>query len=159
MRPNIHPKWYPAAKISCACGSEWTVGATKPEIRVNICSNCHPFFTGEQRIVDTEGQVDRFMRRLKAREDMRQEAQQRVDERTSPDLALTELELGARVEHRLAEAGLEKVKDVLSLLEKSGEDGLTDIHGFGMTSLANLKKVLRARGYVLPGDELEEESA
>lgn len=159
MKPNIHPKWFPEAKISCACGSEWTVGATQPEIRVDICSNCHPFFTGEQRIVDTEGQVDRFMRRLKAREDIRQVAQQQANERTSPDLALTELELGSRVEHLLADKGLEKVRDVLSLLAESGEEGLTDIRGFGLTYLANLKKVLRARGYVLPGDELEEESA
>ncbi|MEA3310206.1 MAG: 50S ribosomal protein L31 [Chloroflexota bacterium] len=159
MKPNIHPKWYPEAKVTCACGREWTVGATKPEIRVDICSNCHPFFTGEQRIVDTEGRVDRFMRRLKAREDIRQVAQQRVDERTSPDLALSELGLGARIEHLLAGEGLKKVKDVLDLLKESGEDGLTDIRGFGLKYLANLKKSLRARGYVLPGDEPAAESA
>ncbi len=159
MKPNIHPKWYPAAKISCACGSEWTVGATEPEIRVNICSNCHPFFTGEQRIVDTEGQVDRFMRRLKARGDIQQEIQRREDELTSPELALAELGLGTRIENLLAEEGLEKVGDVLKLLQTAGEEGLTDIRGFGLKYLANLKKSLRARGYILPGDEPAEESA
>lgn len=159
MKPNIHPKWYPEAKISCACGSEWTVGATEPEIRVNICSNCHPFFTGEQRIVDTEGQVDRFMRRLHAREDIQQETQRRVDELTSPELALAELELGTRIENLLVEAGLKKVGDVLKLLQTDGEEGLTDIRGFGLKYLANLKKSLRARGYILPGDEPAEESA
>ena len=159
MKPNIHPKWYPAAKISCACGSEWTVGATEPEIRVNICSNCHPFFTGEQRIVDTEGQVDRFMRRLKARENIQQETQRRADELTSPELALAELELGTRIENLLVEAGLKKVGDVLKLLQTDGEEGLTDIRGFGLKYLANLKKSLRAKGYILPGDEPAEESA
>ncbi|MCD4738502.1 MAG: 50S ribosomal protein L31 [Anaerolineae bacterium] len=159
MKPNIHPKWYPAAKICCACGSEWTVGATEPEIRVNICSNCHPFFTGEQRIVDTEGQVDRFMRRLKARENIQQETQRRADELTSPELALAELELGTRIENLLVEAGLKKVGDVLKLLQTDGEEGLTDIRGFGLKYLANLKKSLRAKGYILPGDEPAEESA
>ena len=64
MKKDIHPKYYPEAQVICACGSSFTVGATKEEIRTDICSECHPFFTGEQRIVDTEGQVERFMRRL-----------------------------------------------------------------------------------------------
>ena len=64
MKDKIHPKYYPEAKIICACGNTWTTGATLPEIKVDVCSACHPFFTGEQRIVDTAGQVDRFMRRL-----------------------------------------------------------------------------------------------
>ena len=64
MKAKIHPKYYPEAKIICACGNSWTTGATLPEIKVDVCSACHPFFTGEQRIVDTAGQVDRFMKRL-----------------------------------------------------------------------------------------------
>ncbi|NDJ87011.1 MAG: 50S ribosomal protein L31 [Chloroflexi bacterium] len=61
MRENTHPEWYPEAKFFCvSCGTEWVVGATVPEIRLDVCSNCHPFYTGEQRIMDTEGQVDRF---------------------------------------------------------------------------------------------------
>jgi large subunit ribosomal protein L31 len=66
VKPDIHPKWYPEAKVTCACGNSFTVGATVPSIETEVCYNCHPFFTGEQRIVDTAGQVDRFMRRLEA---------------------------------------------------------------------------------------------
>jgi len=64
MKEKIHPKYYPEARVVCACGTTWTTGATVPELRVDVCSSCHPFYTGEQRIVDTAGQVDRFMRRL-----------------------------------------------------------------------------------------------
>ena len=64
MKESIHPKWYPEARVTCACGNTWTVGATVPAIRTDVCSNCHPYFTGQTRIVDTEGQVDRFYKRL-----------------------------------------------------------------------------------------------
>jgi large subunit ribosomal protein L31 len=67
MREKIHPKYYPEATVVCACGNTWKVGSTKETLRTDLCSNCHPFFTGEQRIVDTAGQVDRFMRRLERR--------------------------------------------------------------------------------------------
>jgi large subunit ribosomal protein L31 len=62
MKANIHPE-YVEAKVHCACGNEWETNATKPLLRVEVCSNCHPFFTGEQRIVDTAGRVERFKRR------------------------------------------------------------------------------------------------
>jgi len=64
MKEDIHPKYFPDAQVICACGNTWTTGATQKEIRTDVCSACHPFFTGEQRIVDTAGQVERFMRRL-----------------------------------------------------------------------------------------------
>jgi len=64
MKENIHPKYYSEAQVICACGNTWTTGATQEEIRTDVCSACHPFYTGEQRIVDTAGQVERFMRRL-----------------------------------------------------------------------------------------------
>ena len=64
MKQDIHPKYYSEATVICACGNSWTTGATQEEIRTDVCSNCHPFYTGEQRIVDTAGQVERFMRRL-----------------------------------------------------------------------------------------------
>jgi large subunit ribosomal protein L31 len=63
MKSNIHPKWV-KTQITCACGNTFETGGTKPMLRVEVCSKCHPFFTGQQRIVDTAGQVDRFMRRL-----------------------------------------------------------------------------------------------
>ena len=63
-KADIHPKYY-EAKVHCgSCGTEWTVGSTRPELRVDVCSNCHPFFTGKQTIIDTAGQVERFQKRL-----------------------------------------------------------------------------------------------
>jgi large subunit ribosomal protein L31 len=64
MKAKIHPKYYPQSRVICACGNTFTVGSTVPELKIDICSACHPFYTGEQRIVDTAGQVDRFMKRL-----------------------------------------------------------------------------------------------
>jgi large subunit ribosomal protein L31 len=64
MKPDIHPKYFSEATVVCACGNTWTTGATQQVIRTDVCSACHPFYTGEQRIVDTAGQVERFMRRL-----------------------------------------------------------------------------------------------
>ena len=68
MKEKIHPKYYPEAKVICSCGNTFTVGSTKPVLKVELCSKCHPFFTGEQRIVDTAGQVERFKRRFKLKE-------------------------------------------------------------------------------------------
>ncbi len=159
MKEKIHPRWYPEAKVTCACGASWTVGATVPEIRTDVCSQCHPFYTGEQRIVDTEGQVDRFMRRLKAREEALAEEARRRAARTSPDMPISGLELGTRLEHLLDKAGVQKVGDILERLEQEGDEALTDIKGFGLKALADLKKGLRAHGFVLPGDESTQEAA
>jgi large subunit ribosomal protein L31 len=67
MKENLHPAFYPQARVICSCGNSWLTGSTKPELRVDVCNACHPFYTGEQRIVDTAGQVDRFMKRLERR--------------------------------------------------------------------------------------------
>lgn len=63
MKKGVHPKWYPEAKVSCACGNSFITGSTVPEIKVDICSACHPFFTGEEKFLDTAGQVERFEKR------------------------------------------------------------------------------------------------
>ncbi len=63
MKPGIHPEYFLEAQVICSCGRTFTTGATKPELRVELCNQCHPFYTGEQRIVDTEGRVDRMRRR------------------------------------------------------------------------------------------------
>lgn len=63
MKPGIHPN-YVEAVVTCSCGNSWTTRSTKPALRTDLCSQCHPFFTGEQRIVDTAGQVERFMNKL-----------------------------------------------------------------------------------------------
>ena len=64
MKDKIHPK-YVEAKVVCACGNTFTVGSTKPLLKVEFCNKCHPFFTGEQRVIDTGGRVGRFRRRYK----------------------------------------------------------------------------------------------
>lgn len=64
MKTGIHPEYHPEAVVTCSCGATYTTGSTKPELRVEICSQCHPFFTGEQRIIDTEGRVERLKRRF-----------------------------------------------------------------------------------------------
>lgn len=64
MKKGIHPNYYPNAKVFCACGAIFEVGATQKEIRTEICYRCHPFFTGKEKIVDKTGQVEKFKKRL-----------------------------------------------------------------------------------------------
>jgi len=63
MKTGIHPK-YIESTVTCACGNTFTTRSTKPQLRTDLCNVCHPFYTGEQRIVDTAGQVERFMKRM-----------------------------------------------------------------------------------------------
>ncbi len=67
MRKGIHPE-YKEAKVVCACGETFVTRSTKPEIRIDICSKCHPFFTGKQKIVDTEGRVEKFKKKYAKKE-------------------------------------------------------------------------------------------
>ena len=78
MKKDIHPEYYPDAKVVCSCGNTFTVGSTQKMIRTDICSACHPFFTGVQRLVDTGGQVERFIKRLEKSEELRGEEQARL---------------------------------------------------------------------------------
>lgn len=64
MKNEIHPQYYPKAQVKCSCGHAFTVGSTKPEINTEICSKCHPFYTGKDKIIDTAGRVERFKKRL-----------------------------------------------------------------------------------------------
>ncbi len=68
MKEKIHPKYYPDAQVICSCGNTFTTGSTKQTLKVELCGKCHPFFTGEQKIVDTAGRVERFKRRYKIKE-------------------------------------------------------------------------------------------
>lgn len=68
MKKGIHPKWV-ESQIVCACGNSFTTRSIKPMLKVEVCSRCHPFFTGQQRIVDTAGRVERFMQRMAARQE------------------------------------------------------------------------------------------
>jgi large subunit ribosomal protein L31 len=63
MKDGIHPKYYSDATVTCVCGATWQTGSTQKELRVDICSNCHPFYTGKQKLIDTEGRIDRFRRK------------------------------------------------------------------------------------------------
>ena len=63
MKAKIHPKWYPDAQVKCTCGHQFTTGATLSELKVQICSQCHPFFTGEQKFIDALGRVERFQKK------------------------------------------------------------------------------------------------
>jgi large subunit ribosomal protein L31 len=65
MKKNIHPRFFREATVICSCGNTFTTGATKESMRVEICSQCHPFYTGQQRVVDTEGRIERLRRRFK----------------------------------------------------------------------------------------------
>ncbi len=156
MKEDIHPTWYPEAKVICACGNSWTVGSTKPEIRTDVCSECHPFYTGQQRILDSGGQVERFLKKLERRKEKTAELERRRSEKTSPDLPIEELDIRTQAKRVLMDAELETVGDILDLLDEGGSDALMNIRGFGMKSLATLKKQLRARGFSLPGDEAQE---
>jgi len=155
MKKEIHPTYYPDAQVICACGNTWTTGSTKKVIHTDVCSKCHPFFTGEQRIVDAEGQVDRFYKRLQARQQYLSELEAREAARTSPERPIVELELGSRATEALAKAGITKVGQVLERLAQ-GEAALLSIDGFGRKSLADLKKRLRQFGYTIPeqGEEI-----
>jgi large subunit ribosomal protein L31 len=67
MKKDIHPTYFPQANVVCGCGNTFTIGATKPQIKVEICSQCHPFYTGEEKLIDTAGRVEKFKtRRAKA---------------------------------------------------------------------------------------------
>ena len=150
MKKDTHPVFYAEAKVTCACGNTWTTGSTRKEIRTEVCSKCHPFFTGEQqRLIDIEGQVDRFYKKLQARQEYVEDKKKRVDSRTSPDRLVAELELGKRATDALAEKGINNVGQVLVALE-AGEAALLDIPGVGRKTLIDLKKKLRQLGYKLP---------
>ncbi len=66
MKANIHPQYFPQAQVTCACGNTFTVGSTKQVIHVDLCFKCHPFYTGQQKFVDTVGKIERFQARQKA---------------------------------------------------------------------------------------------
>jgi large subunit ribosomal protein L31 len=63
MKDGIHPQYYPQATVTCVCGNTFVTGSSQKEVRVDICSACHPFFTGKQKLLDTEGRIDRFRKK------------------------------------------------------------------------------------------------
>jgi large subunit ribosomal protein L31 len=122
-----------------------SVGATVPEIRVEIWSGTHPFYTGTQRLLDTEGQVDRFMRRLHRREELRSEQETKKERRSPLSMTVDAMSLGTRAENALREAGVTTVGDIVELLNQ-GEDALLALPGIGQKALIDIKRFLRAEG-------------
>lgn len=150
MKKDIHPTYYTDAQVICACGNTWTTGSTKKVIRTEVCSKCHPFFTGQQqRILDVEGQVDRFYKKLQARQDIVETQKARESAKVSPERPIVELELGNRPTEALSKAGITNVGEFITKLIE-GEDAVLAIEGFGRKSLIDLKKKLRQLGYELP---------
>jgi large subunit ribosomal protein L31 len=151
MKADIHPTYFPDAKVSCAsCGRTWTTGSTKKELRVDICSNCHPFFTGESsRILDIEGQVDRFYKKLSVRQTYVEQQKQKEELKGSPERPIEEIGVTARAVDALKKAGIENFGQFLDKLT-TGNDAILAIPGFGQTSLTAAKKKLRSLGYEIP---------
>ena len=124
-----------------------TVGSTKPELHVEIWSGNHPFYTGQQRLVDTEGQVERFLKRLQRREEIRTEVEEEAAAYSPASLPVDEIPLNVRAMKAIKVDGIETVGDVLARLEQ-GDDALLAITGVGQKALIDIKKYLRANGLI-----------
>lgn len=116
MKKDIHPKYYPNATVVCACGNTWTTGSTKPELRTDVCSKCHPFFTGQQRIVDTGGQVERFTNRVETAQRLRTVNEQRKIARAERKRARQLVEIVDE------EESVEPIDEILKGGEESSEE-------------------------------------
>lgn len=156
MKTGIHPEYFVEATVTCSCGNTWSTGSTQESINTDLCYKCHPFYTGEQRIVDTEGQVERFYRKLEARQEHVDKLEDVRITVGSLDLELGELGLTARALTALSREEVTRAKHVLAMIEDGGEQALLGINGFGRKSLIDLKKGMRARGFEFPGDNSEE---
>jgi large subunit ribosomal protein L31 len=151
MKPKIHPTYYTDTQVVCAsCGSTWLTGSTRKSIHVEVCSKCHPFFSGEQaRMLDVEGQVDRFYKKLQVRQDYVESQKAKEEARKAPPKPVTELELGIRVTGALEKAGITTIAQLMTKLGEGDEAALA-IEGFGRKALIDSKKKIRALGYDLP---------
>jgi large subunit ribosomal protein L31 len=159
MKKDLHPTYYTDSQVICACGNTWTTGSTQKVIRTEVCSKCHPFFTGQQqRLIDREGQVDRFYRKLQARQSYVDQQRSREDSRNSPNRPIADLGMGTRPTDALMKAGIETIGQALDRLAQ-GEASILEVDGFGRKALIDLKKSLRNLGYELPDASSEEVSA
>jgi len=78
MKKEIHPKYYPACRVTCVCGNTFTTGSTEPELKVELCSACHPFYTGKQKLVDSARRVEKFEAKVKAKENTKDKKGKKV---------------------------------------------------------------------------------
>ena len=147
MKKDIHPKWYPDAKVIHDGEVIMTVGSTKPELSVEIWSGNHPFYTGQQRLVDTEGHVERFLKRLQRREEILTDVVDQTDAQSPLAFSVDELKINTRALNAIKADGLETVGDVVERLNQ-GDDALLAITGVGQKALIDIKKYLRANGLI-----------
>ena len=147
MKKDLHPKWYPDAKVTHEGEVIMVVGSTQPEISVDIWSGNHPFYTGQQRLVDTEGQVERFMKRLQRREEIHEEVDELAESQSVTTLAIDEIPVSTRALNSLKPDGLISVGDALDRLQQ-GDEALLAIYGVGQKALIDIKKYLRAQGLI-----------
>jgi large subunit ribosomal protein L31 len=147
MKEEIHPEWYPEAEVIVNGEVVMHVGSTKPQLNVEIWSGTHPFFTGQQRLLDTEGQVERFLKRLQRREQMLADQEEEEEESSPLVLPVDEIGLQKRAENAVKEAGVTTVGEVLALYQQS-EDALLAIQGVGQKALIDIKKYLRGQGLI-----------
>ena len=151
MKPKIHPTYYTDTQVVCAsCGSKWITGSIRKSIHVEVCSKCHPFYSGEQaRLLDVEGQVDRFYKKLQVRQEYVESQKAKEEARKAPPKPITDLELGIRVSGALEKAGITTIAQLMAKLGE-GDDAALAIEGFGRKALIDSKKKIRAMGYDLP---------
>lgn len=81
MKEGIHPTYFPDTRIVCVCGNRDVVGSTKEEIHIEVCSNCHPLFTGEEKYIDTEGRVEKFVKKQKIQEERKKELEAKAEKK------------------------------------------------------------------------------
>jgi len=148
MRQDIHPKYYTDARVVCSCGESWTTGSTQKELRTDVCSECHPFYTGEQRIVDTAGQVDRFMKRLKQYDQHqvqateRQALQKQKQEERFLKQQLAALDLDDELTQVLHDATIVTIGDLTTTL-KNDRDSIVNLKGFSLGKLEEIEGKLQ----------------
>lgn len=147
MQEGIHPEWYPDAEIVVDGEVVMRVGSTKKRIAVDIWSGTHPFFTGETRLVDTEGQVDRFMRRLQVRQQKAAEREARKVKRNPRKAEIGLVGLDKRAENALVEAGYTTAGDLADAIAES-DDVLLAVPGIGQTALIAVRRYLRNEGLI-----------
>lgn len=150
MKTDIHPTVY-EAKVTCAsCGNTWVTTSTKKELRVDVCSNCHPFYTGESaKILDVEGQVDRFYKKLSVRQSYVEQQKVREESTNVNNRSVDDLALTPRATDALKKAGVLTIGQVVEKFAE-GEAALLAITGFGQSALTATKKKLRALEIELP---------
>ncbi len=95
MKKDIHPKYYPKAKALCACGAVFEIGSTKEQTEVEICSQCHPFYTGKEKIIET-GQVEKFRKRLSKKQNLKSKKKVKKKDKTSKKSASIKILAGKK---------------------------------------------------------------